>query len=437
MNTDLLKNASLHFFNSFLQGGAAVAAINIFENVSPYFEGSTFFFKRNISRRPSKLTRRDGFEKVFVSKTNNHFQRITNSIKARCHHKILKKYQSGRPGGYEQFSYAKQFYKTPYSIFGDLPNIIHLNWIADWVDYSSFFSSIPNHVPIVWTLHDMNPFTGGCHYAWSCTKYRQDCQSCFQLGPYNDGNLSNISWKEKWEAIKDKNLHIVADSKWLEEEARSSRLFRNARSFQTIHYSVDLNIFKPKDKNAIRKKLEISDDQIVLVFGAASFANRRKGFETLIAALGMLEKKRNNLVCLIFGAGQPFSGPQLPEMRFMGKISSPEELVDVYNAGDVFVIPSLQEAFGLTALEAAACGTPAIGFKAGGIPDIIQHNVTGLLAETGEAADLANKLEAFFSLSPTGRERMGSSARNRAVEHFSKDVETRKYLALYRRILNA
>jgi glycosyltransferase involved in cell wall biosynthesis len=228
----------------------------------------------------------------------------------------------------------------------------------------------------------MNPFTGGCHYSWECKKYRSQCNDCPQLGQQGKGDLSEKNFKLKLTSLKNKNLHIVGDSTWLTKEAQNSPVFANVKSFRTIHYSIDFDIFRPaNNRKEILKKHDIPENAFVLSFGAADFTNRRKGFPELIDTLKIIKQKSANIHCLVFGEGKfETNNKELPPFHFTGHLT-PNELTGIYSTADIFIIPSLYEAFGLTAVEAMACGTPVIGFNTGGIPDSVKKGISGWLIE--------------------------------------------------------
>lgn len=435
-------NIKLHTFNTYLQGGAAYGAINTFENlISTYPEiDGTFFYMQDLSngQKLQKLTKEKYAQRHPLSLNTSIAKRLLHSIKARKHYKNIQKSLKQRPKDYEQFSTPHQYYSTPYNWFAkQLPAIIHLNWIAEWIDYESFFNSIPNHIPIVWTLHDQNPMTAGCHYSWECQKYLSQCSQCPQLGPKDKSDLARIGHKIKANALKEKNLHIVGDSEWITHEAEKSTILRHAKSFQTIHYSIDFNIFKPTiSKQQTRQKFNIPENAFVLCFGAADFTNRRKGFNELIQALEQINKETTNVHCLVFGAGSlVLNQTNLPPIHLTGHLT-PKELSEVYGASDIFVIPSLHEAFGLTAIEAMACGTPVIGFNTGGIPDSVKVGKTGWLIETGSSQDLAEKI-IWLTRNPNEVRKTSFNCSNYVSTHFSSKNEIEKYSTLYNSVIDS
>lgn len=407
------------FFNTYLQGGAASAAIDLFQSLQLQAFESVFYYRRDMNNEVSR------FQGSFVKRdypSIGWLRRITDPIKARLHYQRIRRYEAGKPNGFEQFSFSKQFYQTPYSFFGDLPDVLHLHWVAEWLDYPSFFDSLPDELPIVWTLHDMNAFTGGCHYSWDCQQYLSVCRACPQLGPYENGKLVMESWTAKEKAISRKNLHIVADSQWIEEGARKSGLLKYVKSFRTIHYGVDSSVFKPLS-------MQRTNGSFKLAFGAASFDNKRKGFQVLIEALKYLHKRNHNLECIVFGSGKIDNLTDLPPFRFVGVVDH-EQLANVYNEADLFVIPSLEEAFGQTSLEAMSCGRPVVGFNTGGIPDTVIHGQTGLLARRGDSVDLADQIETLIK-NPEFRLKLGLNAATYAMKNFSLVMQRNKYIDLY------
>ncbi len=135
----------VHFFNTYLQGGAAYGAINAFENIIKDYSDvdGRFFYMMDLSNgeKLKKLTSELYYQRHPLQLNSNLLNKIANSIKARSHYQTVCRSLKGRDGIYEQFSTANQYYSTPYPFFSEsLPQIIHLNWIAEWIDYESFFA---------------------------------------------------------------------------------------------------------------------------------------------------------------------------------------------------------------------------------------------------------------------------------------------------------
>ncbi|QDU95567.1 glycosyltransferase [Lignipirellula cremea] len=339
------------------------------------------------------------------------------------------KYQ--RPAGFDLFTdpYAKT--PTPWKpeIVGE---IVHLHWISRVIDYPSFFASLPDDLPIVWTLHDMNPLTGGCHYSAGCDQYRSGCGNCPQLHWRGQKDLSQRWFAEKQLALQGKNLHIVAPSQWLTDLAREAPMFAEAKSFQRIPNGFNLQTFRPHAKASARKILGLPKDKVIIGFGAEHLGEHRKGFAELLQALCCLSTEAP-VECLVFGAGRIPPDEQLPPIHSLGYVNGANRLALVYSACDLFVLPSLEDNAPQTALEAMACGTPVVAFDAGGVPDYVIPEETGMLAGHGDATELAACMSILIDNREL-RQQLGAGARKLIEQDFEQSVMTERYLELYRNI---
>jgi glycosyltransferase involved in cell wall biosynthesis len=343
--------------------------------------------------------------------------------------RAFAKYDETRPDGLEPFTDDRTQYAG--RIFEQMPSadIINLHWIRGFVDLQAFFERVP--VPVVWTLHDMNAFTGGCHYNVGCEKYATKCGACPQLGSDDEADLSRSIWTRKKKAfaqVDPGQLHIVTPSTWLAREAKRSTLLESF-PVTVIPYGLDTDRFAPRPQEAARTALDLPKDRPVVLFVADSATNRRKGFSLLRDALSSLTKP----LLLSVGSGRPTIENSKRHLH-LGRLSSDRLLATVYSAADIFVIPSLQENFGQTVLEAMSCGTPVVGFDTGGIPDMVRPGETGWLAETGNVKALRNTIETGMS-DEEPRERMGQRCREVVEDEYALEVQARRYQELYRELL--
>lgn len=308
-------------------------------------------------------------------------------------------------------------------------DVINVHWCAGLFDYQRAPQVLAGK-SIVWTLHDMNIFTGGCHYAEDCLRYQSEsgCTDCPQLGsgPYD---LASQIWATKQKALAPLDITVVSPSQWLADCARKSRIF-SGRSIRVIPYGLPLDIYRPQDVQQLRRQLGLPVDGRIILFGCESLKSHRKGFDLLLKAMEVLPEqllKREDVSVCVFGEGNipdSFPFPVHP----LGKVSGDANLARIYAAADVYVISTREDNLPNTVLESLACGTPVAGFRVGGLPDMIHDDSVGELASAGDCRQLAT---AVASILNRGRAQYASACRERAEELYPLSRQARLYRDLY------
>lgn len=315
-------------------------------------------------------------------------------------------------------------------------DVINVHWVSG--GFQSVKSIYLTDKPLVLSLHDSWAFTGGCHVPFECEKFIEKCGSCIQLQSNNKFDLSRLIWKNKFNLLSKKNLVLVADGNWVAENARRSSIFRNHR-VEVVHPGLDLNLFKPINKSVSRSILGVDASDKVILFGAMSATSDiNKGFHLLMPALKRFSRiyPPNNVKLLVFGDSAPKNTfPDLDfRVQYFGKLNDEISLSILYSAADVMVVPSLQEAFGQTASESFACGTPVVAFRSSGLKDIVDHKLNGFLSNPYDPNDLAEGISWVLS-DPTRLKQLSIEARNKAVASFGIERCVENYLKIYESIL--
>jgi len=320
-------------------------------------------------------------------------------------------------------------------IAGHAPDIVHLHWVG--AGYLPVQALKQFRCPIVWTLRDMWPMTGGCHYTAGCERYRGACGECPQLRSGKEEDLSRAVWRGKHRHWRGLDLWLVPISRWLDDCVRSSPLLRDFHS-EVIPNGLDISQFTPADKQAGRATWGLPTDRQIIVYGAVNATtDARKGFAELLEALKILggNDAAGRLLLVVFGDLQPGDIPDYGiETRFVGYVDDNTRLSRLYAAADVAVMPSLQEAFGKTVIEAMSCGTPVVAFSGGGPDDIIEHCVDGYLAQAFRPDALAEGI-AWCLRATAGGIDLGGRARKKVQATFDIDIVATRYRSLYDRIL--
>jgi glycosyltransferase involved in cell wall biosynthesis len=358
--------------------------------------------------------------------------RVRGRIRREVIARDFSQYRASRPLGYEAFSDDRSPF--PRAMVGQVPrcDVVNLHWVAGMLDYASFFPQITQATPVVWTLHDMNAFTGGCHYDHRCGRFSGSCGLCPQLGSNQEQDLSRAVWERKKQAImaaKTGHLRIVTPSRWLAEEARKSSLLSGVR-VDVIPYGLDLDVFAPRDKAYSRDLLGIPQDARVVFFLADVVDNRRKGFSFLLEALPHCAKRVDKLLLVSLGQQPPQADGRMPWLH-LGSIYDDRLLSAVYSAADLFVLPSLQDNLANTVLEAMACGVPVVSFDAGGTPDMVRSGVTGHLVPAFDVSALGDSIAELLN-APETRQRMSADCRRVALDEYSLELQAERYADLYK-----
>ncbi|MBN3943676.1 MAG: glycosyltransferase family 4 protein [Nostoc sp.] len=315
------------------------------------------------------------------------------------------------------------------------PDIINLHWISGGFMQIETFAKLKH--PLVWTLHDMWGFTGGCHVTGECDRYKVFCGACPQLNSGNEWDLSRWVWQRKVKAWKNLNLTLVSPSSWLAECARSSSLFQNLR-IEVIPHGLDTRKYRPINQHFAREALNLPQDKKLILFGAIeATSDRNKGFHLLQPALQELSKSgwKDDLEVVIFGASQPENPPDLGfKSHYLGHLHDAISLATVYSAADVMLVPSLQESFGQTASESFACGTPVVAFNSTGLKDIVDHQQNGYLAKPYEVEDFGKGITWVLE-NEQRLQKLSFYARDKAEQEFTLELQARRYSALFQEIL--
>ncbi len=316
-------------------------------------------------------------------------------------------------------------------------DVLHLHWINfGYLSINDLKKLFQTGKPVVWTLHDMWAFTGGCHYAGECDHFERHCGDCWMLRDQNEHDLSFTGWMRKSEMLKDaKNMVFVTCSHWLAGVARKSSLLEGFR-IETIPNPIDTAVFLPKDKATARKKWNIAPDAKIILFGAANITDRRKGIVYLVEALDELKKNYagQNIEIVIFGKNKSFDTGTLPfKVSDLNLIQSQDDLVELYSLADVFVTPAIEDNLPNTVMESLACGTPVVAFNTGGIPDMVEHKRNGYLAEFKSAADFAAGIHYVFNAENSVE--LATNARKKVLDNFTNEIVAAKYIDLYQSIL--
>jgi glycosyltransferase involved in cell wall biosynthesis len=317
-------------------------------------------------------------------------------------------------------------------------DIIHLHWVNKGFLRIETLPRIKS--PIVWTLHDMWPMTGGCHYDFGCGRYIDRCGNCPQLSRAGPHDLSSWIMKRKIRSWRELELKLICPSQWMASCARESQLFADKR-IEVIPNGINLEKYRPIDKLQARDWLGLPKDKRLILFSAVNpLENPQKGFSYFRDALYLLNTVENKESIekpeiVLLGSSKPEDNLDLPFMtHFLGVLHDDISLALVYAAVDLFVAPSVQDNLPLTVMEAIACGIPCVAFRVGGIPEMIEHKENGYLADFGDRQAFADGIQ--WVLADRERwQKLSRAARKKAVQSYDRKLVVEKHIKIYRELI--
>jgi len=314
-------------------------------------------------------------------------------------------------------------------------DVIHLHWVNQgMLSLGGIRKILQSGKPVVWTMHDLWPATAICHLTLGCGYFKQGCHHCKYLpGGGGDNDLAARVWRRKRDLLANQDVTFVACSRWLESEARQSALLQHQK-VTSIPNPIDTHVYQPADRQEARRRLQLPADKRLILFASQRATNVNKGMDYLIEACRQIATEEpntvdNTAVVILGGHADELVG-LLPFEAFpIGYVNDEKRIVEIYNAVDVFVLPSLSENLPNTIMEAMACGVPCIGFKVGGIPEMIDHQKNGYVARYRDAGDLAKGLR--WVLNEADAQALSQAAVSKVKRCYSQQSVALRYTEVY------
>ena len=316
------------------------------------------------------------------------------------------------------------------------PDVIVAHWVSGFVNAATLrdLNRITG-APILWHCVDMAPFTGGCHYSLGCTGYTRQCGNCPQLGMWQcSRDMSYRQWQNKWACLQETNITAVTPSSWLRDQLESASVFRNKRH-ETILLGMEVDVFCLRHQEDARKQLDLPNDRKIIFFGAQSLSEERKGIRHLVAALRLLYDMLGDNVALrdqvlVVTAGRAKNAEELDiefEHRHIGFLSGDAMLATGYQAADVFVSASVEDAASMMINESLLCGTPVVAFEMGVAIDLVHTDKTGYRARLRDEQDMATGFRRLLELDDEACQAMREHCRNYSLQMCHSELQMRAF----------
>lgn len=311
-------------------------------------------------------------------------------------------------------------------------DLVHIHQATDWMGLNHLFADIPKTTPIVMSLHDLWPITGGCVIYGGCHQYRETCRDCPVLSKPFNRFLGTRQLEAKVKLYARERLSFIANSEWTRDMMREATVLAQNHSISVIHPAVDANCYAPRDRAIARSKLNIPDDALVLCTGAASVTDCNKNIAAVLRVAANVRSDRR-IVTIVFGDGV-LSVPAGMNVRFLGAITDQSELARIYNASDMFVSTSRMETYGMTFIEAMACGIPVLAYRTGAIPSVLNDGNAGRLIELDNESALVSAIN-DLAADRAHAQQLGEAGRNLVVRRNGVKPMVDAHISHYKSVL--
>ncbi len=312
-------------------------------------------------------------------------------------------------------------------------DVIHLHWINQgMLSLKDIRKILLSKKKVVWTMHDIWPATAICHLTLDCRCFEAGCHHCRLLpGGGSSRDLAAQVWQRKQQMLAGQHITFVTCSQWLGSEARKSALL-TGQKVVSIPNPIDTHIYRPLEKQQARQALGLPQQGRIILFVSQRATNPNKGMQYLVEACQWLASHEPQLahatsVAILGGHAEEI---KLPFPTFpLGYVNDEQRIVQVYNAADVFVLPSLSENLPNSIMEAMACGVPSVGFRVGGIPEMIDHQQNGYVADYRSSEDLAHGLR--YVLAEADYDALRRHCLQKVAQCYSQQRVAEQYIEVY------
>lgn len=311
----------------------------------------------------------------------------------------------------------------------DDADIIHLHWVVGMIDYHGMYEGLKGK-PVVWTTADMNPFTGGCHYSEGCDGFMRDCSNCPMVD--SSSNVPHETWKIKKAAYKNLDFTLICPSEYIADLARQSSLVAE-KSIVVIPNAYPIERLQPAGRAAARARFSLPANKRLVLFGADSLTNPRKGGDLLLRLARELSTrpKCEDIEFMCIGTGNV----DLPgKVHHLGELSQ-TEICQAYSAADVYVSLSREDVGPMTVVESLLCGTPVVGFSVGLLPEVIIPRITGIAVAPYSVSGIADGILHFLSPALDCAS-IAKACRQSAVAYGDPTLSAKRHRELYEHLID-
>ena len=333
-----------------------------------------------------------------------------------------------------QFNHARMGIDISHHPLIKEADIIHIHWVLKgFLSFETVEKLTHLGKPIVWTCHDLWPFTGGCFYLWGCENLPGGCGNCPYMNNPSPNDISHFLLLNKIKLFERANVNWVSPSRWLSDIARTSPVLNSNTIFSVIPNPIrvsDYEVAELNTKNKLKTEMGLKPEIFTILFSAANLENPAKGFNDFKNIMNLL----TGFDVQVIVVGRSKKDVQLPlPFYYAGYVRETARVKELFAASDLYITTSHEDNLPTTVMESLACGVPALGYAIGGVPELISHGETGFIFPKGDFNAMANGVKELLN-NPTLQKEFSLNSRLKAENTYDESVVSKDYASLYKQI---
>lgn len=311
-------------------------------------------------------------------------------------------------------------------------DIVHYHLIHNYFFNIHLLPIMTKLKPSVWTLHDPWALSGHCIHSFDCEKWKTGCGDCTYLDTHFAMSPDNtaFNFELKRQAIQNSDISVIVASKWMKQKVEQSPIFKNKPIYH-VPFGINQNLYKPEDKETSKKEFGIKQDSLVLMF--RSVLDPFKGLDIIKNSLKTIETDKDITLITVGEKGLLDEFKEKFKILEYGWINDDKKLVKLYQASDLFLMPSKQETFGLMAIEAMSCGKMVLSIEGTSLPDVINATECGIAASRN-ADEYAKELQRLID-NPSEIEQRGLKSLEYARQNYNHEVYVERIINVYKEVI--
>lgn len=396
-------------------GGAGIAAARLHQGMIEYGLQSKFLCLEKTTDIPH-IEVFPKFYPRFYHRILERFGLLLTQVQknAVAHRKVQKSIEP------EMYSFLRSDYQIDKHPLADWADIIIIHWVAGFLDYKTFFKNVPKNKKVFWYTHDFSIVLGGFHTLFDAERFKNSAIRTLE---------ANLKKQKRHFLGAFRDFHIIANSQFSYNTIKQEGIV-NSMNLHCVPLGLPENEFRPIGKNIAKQALGFKTEDFVILSSSVKLSSPRKGMDRLKQIIELCKGKIPELKVVFLGSAEQSHKVEDSMLYYAGQSYNPKFKQILFSAADVVVSTAYEETFGQTIIEGYACATPALVFNNAALPELIEHEETGFVAESVDA------FSNYMIRMAKNRIRTAEMG-NKALELFKEKYTTKRQIETLKKIVES